>query len=326
MSLNSTIANYFARRPVPGRVALELEHEGKGNPGTEFTPPSGWQAHVEGSLRGFSFEIVSNGPVGFASLDKHLSVLPDFFKKYEVYLDSPRTSTHVHVNIQKMKIRDVYSSLLACYFLEKPLVHCHGKLREGNPFCLRVCDSESLVFLQKNDLYAGRPFLSLSSDNFRYGAINIASMQKFGSLEFRFLKPSNDPAWLKVWSYGLAKLVYRAQEASWDEVYEDFTTDAVAALHKYLTPELASEVLAHCSEDYIRESCAEYEDLLGMLVSALKYADFELQKESEDSDEYSMSTTATTQHINYADTLTGDPWAGGGDIVFPEEPVEDEDF
>lgn len=322
MSLDITVANYFARRPVSGRVALELEHEGKA-PDGEFQSPKGWTTHGEGSLRGFSFEIVSTGPVGFSQLDSHLDVLHDFFRKYEVFLDSPRTSTHIHVNVQRMKLKALYSSLLACYFLEKPLVHCHGKLREGNPFCLRVCDSESLIFLQKNDLYARRPFQSLSSENFRYGAINLASMQKFGSLEFRFLKPSNDPAWLKLWSYGLAKLVYRAQEATWDEVYEDFTTNPIAALHKYLTPELAGEVLKYCSEEYIRDSCAEYEDLIGMLVSSLKYTEYEDRAEEIELDEDDPpQNTVQYHHLQMAvDAWTNDtnPYPNAPETNFIDE-------
>jgi hypothetical protein len=90
-----------------------------------------------------------------------------------------------------------------CLYLvfESLLVKWCGAHREGNLFCLRSEDADGFIFelltaIEQNNLRY------VCNDNYRYLSINMASLPRFGTLEFRALPAENTferiPIWVKM--------------------------------------------------------------------------------------------------------------------------------
>ena len=74
--------------------------------------------------------------------------------------------------------------------------------RVENNFCVPVRKNAGVIHrlsqLSKN-IDSSRAVENLASDNYRYAALNMAALRRFGSLEFRMRESLTDPAALKDW-------------------------------------------------------------------------------------------------------------------------------
>lgn len=104
----------------------------------------------------------------------------------EVY-ESARTGVHVHVNVQEMSPRQLFTFITSYLVLEEVLTRFCGKDREGNLFCLRACDADWSIE-QYVRAAALKDFNYISTEHLRYGALNPTSLHKYGSLEFRAMR------------------------------------------------------------------------------------------------------------------------------------------
>jgi hypothetical protein len=111
---------------------------------------------------------------------------------------SPRTSVHVHVNMQQNTMKEIYNVICLYTILEELLVAFSGEEREGNLFCLRAKDAEYIVNIlseaARKDSYE-----EVFNNNWRYASCNFASLGKFGSLEFRSMRGTVDVSIIKQW-------------------------------------------------------------------------------------------------------------------------------
>jgi hypothetical protein len=141
--------------------------------------------------------------------------LEDFQKavkhcKMKFVENSRRTSVHVHVNVQEKRILDLYN-IISCYWIVEPLLIAYsGPHRRGNNFCLSSTEAEGVVF----DLCAGaadeRHFQGMFGEENRYGAMNIAAIGKYGSLEFRSMRGVYDSPTLRNWINVIYDLTWKA--------------------------------------------------------------------------------------------------------------------
>lgn len=169
-----------------GEIGLEIECEGSD---LFRTPLSYWTMHSEHSLRKYKghepAEYALKTPVSRAVLDKALAYLKHRLESSNAFVaDSPRTSTHVHLNCQYMTMQEVITFYLLYLIVEELLVEFCGEGRVANLFCLRVCDAGHF-FLTLQEAISSESYAILSSDDLRYTACNTAALAKFGSLEFR---------------------------------------------------------------------------------------------------------------------------------------------
>jgi len=82
--------------------------------------------------------------------------------------------------------------------MERVLSKYCGETREGNLFCLRACDCPGMIQTIEN-IFRGGNWYGLGSDNMRYAGVNITSLIKHGSLEFRTLQTPKDVREIKAW-------------------------------------------------------------------------------------------------------------------------------
>jgi hypothetical protein len=198
-----------------GLIGLEIEVEGNDLPNVNNTTRTFrevWQITQDGSLRGEAWEYVFRKPLTLEDTKKALALLQ---KQYEncgsTVHDSVRAGIHAHINVQDLTVKQLVTFATIYYSLEEVLTNFCGEDRAGNHFCLRACDAEYMIYALHQAFKQGR-FGELCSDVVRYSAMNVTSLFKYGSIEFRALRSTNDMERIMVWASTLARLKDCAKE------------------------------------------------------------------------------------------------------------------
>lgn len=207
-----------------GMIGLEIECEGT----HLFTTPfKYWACHQDNSLRAVKdhapVEYVLSKPLDPPEIKKALEYLESKLKQAgSSVIHSNRTSVHVHINCQKLTVRQLYCFILLYIIFEEALIDWCSPERAGNLFTLRAKDSDYYITLLeaalKNENFRGW------SENVRYAACNVASIPKFGSLEFRALKGTVDIELITNWMSMLLNIM--DQSLKYDnpvQIVEEFT-------------------------------------------------------------------------------------------------------
>lgn len=185
-----------------GLIGIEIECEGK-NLTKDLL--SYWLCKEDHSLRHIDehrpVEYVLKKPLSLEDTTRALKYLERKLQKHgSSVVDSNRTSVHVHFNCQDYTVRQLYNFILLYLIFEEMLIDWVSPERAGNLFCLRARDSDFYINMLEESLR--KESLSFWRDEYRYSACNIASINKFGSLEFRALKGTVDInlilTWIKV--------------------------------------------------------------------------------------------------------------------------------
>lgn len=194
---------------VPGDIGIEIEVEGRRIPGCAFSAdclPQAWCYHQDGSLRGDeNGEFVLRNPIYFDEVEPALKGLWDCFKKCKTeFDDSNRTSVHVHLNVQQF-FPSRLISLMALYIIfEEILTNWCGDHRVGNLFCLRAKDAPAIITSIKDNVENG--FVGELADGLHYAGMNMQAMAKYGSLEFRPMRGTDNMQTILLWCKVLQRL------------------------------------------------------------------------------------------------------------------------
>lgn len=174
----------------PGDViGVELEYEGEH---LHINPVEFWKTNVEHSLREYKGHL----PVEYVLIkplprDKLTSALKYLEAKMKAAgsnpVSSPRTSTHVHLNAQGMTWKQIITWVCTYALVEDILVEYSGKERIGNLFCLRTRDTHHFITCLESAI-KNEQYNLVTDHQLRYTSMNLASIQKFGSVEFRSMR------------------------------------------------------------------------------------------------------------------------------------------
>lgn len=190
----TNVAKFFNRRPTKGEVGVELEYEGNDLPQTGFE--RFWTKCADGSLRGESAEYILTSPISRKDVKAALEELESSFKASKTLVkDTFRAGTHIHINVQELTLPQVINFLTIYFMFETTLIKLCREDRLGNHFCLRSRDASGLISMLYKAVTTSDTS-AFSQDLYRYGAVNVTSLPKFGSLEFRALESTTD--WEKV--------------------------------------------------------------------------------------------------------------------------------
>jgi hypothetical protein len=119
---------------------------------------------------------------------KRVKALFDFFKKRGSKLvTSNRTSTHVHFNMGDKNAYQLVNLFILFTILEGILDNYCGEDRAGNLFCLSSRHAQRQIDWIEDSCFKDFHFGNLR-ENFRYCSMNIASINKFGTVEFRAMR------------------------------------------------------------------------------------------------------------------------------------------
>ena len=204
------IKDLFGLAHTPGSVGVEVEIEGENLP--MVLNRADWLMEHDGSLRGEAVEYVFNGPVDLRETYRRLAQLDSAFKERgSVIYDTGRAGVHVHVNVQAMTVKEVGCFITLYYIFENILLDFCGDERVGNLFCLRTCDAEGAIPLIVES-FNNNKLQGLGTDDIRYAAMNLNSLPKYGSVEFRAMRSTGDMQLIKKWvRYLLALKKYSLQ-------------------------------------------------------------------------------------------------------------------
>lgn len=205
--LNKNIAGSPYVQDRQDLFGLEVELEGQNVETTKQSIADFWARHKDGSLRvkpgdpkAQAVEYVFNKPMTIEDTEKAVSVLCQYLNGPTVKVfDSYRTSIHVHINCLNDTIRTVVNFITLAIIFDELFVSQNGQTRIGNNFCLRTRDAEGQV----NDLIQaitqyGNPFSAVPAHN-RYSSVNMVSLAKFGTIEFRSLECTIDSKRIMHW-------------------------------------------------------------------------------------------------------------------------------
>jgi len=209
------IPNFVMNQPyVPTNgladVGLELEIEGENLPSAGKlakvvgkTSSASWLTKADGSLRGEALEYVLATPCKIDEVDVLVEGLYDSFKTNNTnLLLTNRCSTHVHVNMGGKKVNEITSALALWTAFEEPLTLWAGEERVNNHFCLGSKDCNAgTIAAWRSFLRTGRADFN---ENLKYSSLNILTLYRFGSLEYRVMNASEDSQRIVDWT----KFVY----------------------------------------------------------------------------------------------------------------------
>lgn len=201
----------LGKNPTLGVFGVEIEVEGE----NLCNPTQGWKATRDGSLRGRypdqACEYVFKKPETLATSARMIHQLASEMKNIGSVLNfSFRTSTHVHINVQHLTYPQFLTFLYTSVLLENVLMNFCGEERVNNRFCLRVQDAEFYVEHLKQLFRSSDAAFRINEDVLRYSAINIGSVPKYGSVEFRGMRGTLDKDVLIPW----LKILYAIREFS----------------------------------------------------------------------------------------------------------------
>jgi hypothetical protein len=231
-----------------GDVGIEIEVEG------EHLKPiedDYWRTEDDGSLRGrFPFErseYVLRSPIKISKVEEALTVLKEHQRDAELNF-SFRCSVHVHINIGMLTHSQLLAYLYLVSLLEEPLMSFCGEERKGNRFCLRISDAEAYAEVL-GSLFSHGPLelMHINANKVRYSAINIASIPKYGSLEFRGMRGNLDVDVIVAWCQTLYRLREYARKLDNPlNVYEEYINTSNI---KFATKALGKNAKCYSLED-----------------------------------------------------------------------------
>jgi len=146
-----------------------------------------WHMTDDGSLRNQGREFITDptpakyGPALLANLLEGLGRDCSF---------TPRTSVHVHLNVQDLSSEQVGDILLLYTIFEKVLYRYVGRSRIRNPYCVPIAETALLArWVQK----------SVKSAWEKYAGFNILPLRDKGTIEFRHMHGTFDVQKLSGW-------------------------------------------------------------------------------------------------------------------------------
>ena len=173
-------------------VGIEVEVE---NQAHRRATNAVWQATGDGSLR--------NGGIEFISRPIPAMYAPGALKNlFGDGLDgdccfSPRTSVHVHINMQDVPTEKVIDMLLVYGLFEKALFRYVGRARWRNIYCTPITETTLMGGISARGIRASWE---------KYTGFNILPLQQKGTVEFRHMHGTVDVKKLCVWIDLITKL------------------------------------------------------------------------------------------------------------------------
>lgn len=163
-----------------------------------------WSPERDGSLRnnhGQACEWVFQGPATYQKAQERVNVLFDYFTKRKAKLVlSNRTSTHVHFNMGDKNFYQLINLFILFTILEGLLDRYCGEDRNGNLFCLSSRYAEEQIEWVMRACINDQRWIF--NDNQRYCSLNLAAINKFGTVEFRGMRGLDNRedmlAWLSI--------------------------------------------------------------------------------------------------------------------------------
>lgn len=179
----------------PEYVGIELELEG-----IYSDPPTipGWLPHQDGSLRN-GIEYTTSRPVCGSEIE---TVLDHFYRTQFAYTKGPRTSTHIHVNMNDTTDDHLRAMFVLMYFIEEGIYNLveAGRKWAGYSVALTEMDMNRIRGIL-NPQMSTRQFTTAvmpARNSERYYGFNVG-VRRHGTVEFRYFPGGPSREELESW-------------------------------------------------------------------------------------------------------------------------------
>lgn len=234
-----------------------------------------WNPHVDGSLRHTGVEYTMHKPMSGVAKDKAIVAVCDFINSQAFVVDSPRTSVHVHNNVQRLSPIQIWNAAVLYWIMEPALMEHCGNERVGNPFCLRLLDALNLVDVCIRDLTHPLPFGSFKrNDNIRYSGLNLQPLMSFGSMEFRGLRGIYDANVIISWTDMLTYVVHTSAK-KWDNPSAILDEYFSANREDFFKKVLGNDYYNAMFRPYYRVAAEEIEEVVESLLPFAYFHDWD---------------------------------------------------
>ena len=225
--------------PYPHFAGIELELEN-----VELTGPKmkQWKNVPDDSLRN-GMEFVTKEPYTGARL---AAAIAEFYANKVAFQNSPRTSTHIHINVTDMKVSELRAMFAISYMVEFALFRVLDPARKYCGYCMQLTDmnpKRATTFLTADE--PGTFVQSMGGPNAnKYYGFNINSVRKHGTAEFRYFPGGPDEEQLKQWVKYCQQVKSAAKSAGLDGVLNLESAAEVEGFIRAAFPELGEQLLA----------------------------------------------------------------------------------
>lgn len=175
-----------------------IENELEGMPPRKVKAVAGWRHEGDGSLRDNGIEYVLDGPKGGEDAADAIIAFAKFAAEVKPTINE-RTSTHLHIDFRDDDVKDVGRFLAVYAVLEDTLFQLCDESRINNPYCVPMCSSSAMMKAMSRMLSGAFPESEAFSERLRYGAMNLASLPRYGSLEIRMRETIVDAGEVFFW-------------------------------------------------------------------------------------------------------------------------------
>lgn len=228
------LGEYLGKR-VLGDVGIELEYAGNFH---SFDKLDGrlWAAKDDPSIGG-GVEFVLRKPIAIADVPDSLANIQAVLKSPEnKYRLGPSAGVHVHVNVLDLSPVELASFICAYYAIEPALMALCGPSRKGNLFCLSAGEAEAQVDAAIRGVVFKDPKKYWDDDNIRSSAMNLTAVPRYGSLEFRGMKSTDNMELITLWANLLVELRDNARQFNPPQIVEISSVEGFTVWSKRLLP------------------------------------------------------------------------------------------
>lgn len=171
----------------PYLLGVELELENVNGAIVQDGPPRGWQVHIDDSLRNNGLEYVFSAPY----MGEHaIQAVDNFFAIDGNYTGGARTSTHVHVNAAVLTVGALRAIVGLSYILEDALFAALKMYRKWCGYCMPLTEmhqSRLRAILTSDNINSFHAYgIKAAANADKYYGLNVSSLRKHGTLEFRY--------------------------------------------------------------------------------------------------------------------------------------------
>lgn len=250
-----------------------------------------WDLHRDDSLRNNGIEFVSKAVYG-----KDLTTSLDTLKAYIDYLYSrygrkpyvsKRCGLHIHVDVRDLS-KEELSCFLCLYALyEKLIFAVFGKGRENNNYCLPLYQSITFfkviktILDEKQDTTVKKIFDAAFRTENRYSAVNLHSIVKYGSIEFRHSSSTLDINYITDWINVLLSLKKFSLDKNPIQLLEFITQIEFSILSRQIFPEHVFEVFSSIPEYEKKKMMLEGKAAAKLFIGSSTTIDFFTRCEEE---------------------------------------------
>jgi len=349
---------YYSIQPQTERFGIEIETETKSIKdykgalvpdndfgGYKISPQSKfWVAKMDNSLRNFGQEYVLKTPHNYDGVLLALEEFKTIFSQVEFIRDAPSTSVHVHMNIQRINVRQLGNLIVLWILFENLLMEFSGPQRRSNLFTLPVRCAEGNVknfvklftrLEQKNS-----SALSFNVNETKYAALNLSCLGTLGTVEARSFRGSTDTHEIIEWvslldslyEYALRDIspldiLERYRRKGWEFLFDVFGEGGNLLVQKIDNPsdfitrnEFYAAIVGDCVKNWWEIDPVNLPPILKPK-----------KRTSVFSDSVTLDTVAQTfgldaiPTINITPTMADHPW-GGGTVIVDEANELTENF